>query len=230
MFRSIMSSLYFNFHYLPFNQAIHLPILLYKPRLLKCRGQIRIVSDNIKTGMIKLGIYEVSIYPNNGIMIQNDGGIITFYGSCKIGNNSYLSIGSNGILNFGANFNATASLKIVAYHNITFENDVLVGWENTFVDNDAHQVSYTDKTKPQPKPYGKVHIGKGCWFAYGNYIMKNTNLPDYCVIAAKSVLNKDYKVPNCSLLAGIPATLKRTGIYLDKSNDIINYPPIENHN
>lgn len=35
-------SIYFNFHYLPFGQAIHLPILLYKPRILKSKGHVKI--------------------------------------------------------------------------------------------------------------------------------------------------------------------------------------------
>lgn len=44
--RSILPSVYFNFHYLPFSQAIRLPILLYKPRLLKMKG-------NVKMGGVK---------------------------------------------------------------------------------------------------------------------------------------------------------------------------------
>lgn len=38
----IFPTLYFNFHYLPFGQAIKLPIFLYKPRLLRCDGKITI--------------------------------------------------------------------------------------------------------------------------------------------------------------------------------------------
>ena len=40
--RSILQSVYFNFHYLPFSQAARLPILLYKPRLLKLQGNVKI--------------------------------------------------------------------------------------------------------------------------------------------------------------------------------------------
>lgn len=40
--RSILPTIYFNFHYLPFSQAIRLPILLYKPRLLKMKGNVKI--------------------------------------------------------------------------------------------------------------------------------------------------------------------------------------------
>lgn len=40
--RSLPYSIYFNFHYLPFRQAVKLPILLYKPKLLKLKGIVKI--------------------------------------------------------------------------------------------------------------------------------------------------------------------------------------------
>ncbi len=64
--RFLPQSLYFNLHYLPFNQAIKLPILLYKPHLLKMKGKI-ILSGRITTGMVRLGKFSVSLYPNNGL-------------------------------------------------------------------------------------------------------------------------------------------------------------------
>lgn len=42
MLRSIFSTIYFNFHYLPFRQAVHLPIILYKPHLVKLKGNVNI--------------------------------------------------------------------------------------------------------------------------------------------------------------------------------------------
>ncbi len=35
-------TVWFNFRYLPLRQAVRLPILLRKPRLLRCGGRIRI--------------------------------------------------------------------------------------------------------------------------------------------------------------------------------------------
>lgn len=36
----IIPTIYFNFHYLPFKQAVKLPILLYKPHFLNLKGKI----------------------------------------------------------------------------------------------------------------------------------------------------------------------------------------------
>ena len=80
--RYLPQTIYFNFHYLPFSQAIHMPILLYKPKFVKLKGSIIIESEKIHTGMIKLGVNNVSIYPNNGISIELDGNI-HFKGTCN---------------------------------------------------------------------------------------------------------------------------------------------------
>lgn len=38
--RYLIPTLYFNLKYLPFSQAVKLPIILYKPHLYKMRGRI----------------------------------------------------------------------------------------------------------------------------------------------------------------------------------------------
>ena len=97
--RYILHSVFFNFHYLPFHEAVKLPILLYKPKLLKLKGTIKIKQeDKIGFGMIRLGFPEVSLYPNTGIVFENYGGTVVFKGQCCIGNNSYLSIGPKAIV------------------------------------------------------------------------------------------------------------------------------------
>ena len=94
--RSIIPTIYFNFHYLPFRQAIKLPIFLYKPHLKLMKGTITI-NGGATTGMIRLGKNQVSIYPNSGIMLELRGKII-FNGRCSIGNNSYITTGNKSII------------------------------------------------------------------------------------------------------------------------------------
>lgn len=76
--RYIVPTLYFNFHYLPFRQALRLPIVLYKPHLLACKGKIRLEPEDgrIWHGMIRLGFLNSSIYPNHGITWENKGGTV----------------------------------------------------------------------------------------------------------------------------------------------------------
>lgn len=70
--RSKLWTIYFNFHYLPFKQAIRLPIVLHKPNFVKLNGTIRIEGPVTK-GMIELGRHLNILYPDNGITFENLG-------------------------------------------------------------------------------------------------------------------------------------------------------------
>lgn len=220
--RSLFSTIFFNFYYLPLNQAIYLPILLYKPHFIKLKGNIIINSSKIKFGMIKLGQYNVPLYPNSGIIYQNNGGKIIFNGKCSIGNNSTIAIGEKGKLFLGENFNATSSLKLVVFHKVTMEEEVLIGWNCTICDTDFHQLLLMDSNIKLPA-YSAITIGKNCWLAQNCIVQKGTILPPHSIAATNSLLNKIYDIPNYSLIAGQPAILKKVGIYRDPQNDNVIY-------
>lgn len=222
---SIHKTIYFNFHYLPFRQAMKLPIWFCKPHFLKLGGRVTI-KGSIHTGMIQLGGYKVSIYPNTGVTIENHGGEIIFEGECVIGNNSALSIGPLGYLTFGKSFSATASLKVICYYHIIFAENVLCGWNCLFTDTDFHKLTIINNG--YAKAYDKIQIGADCWFAMNNVVMKGTILDDHCVIASNSLLNKDYSSHSYCLLAGLPAKVLKTGIYRNKEDDKIDWMMVNN--
>lgn len=138
VFRSLPYSIWFNFHYLPFGQAVRLPILLYKPTLKKCAGRV-ILEGKAYPGRVRLGFPNVPIYPNNGIMWENSG-TVKFEGRCSIGNSSYISVGRFGNLVLGDKFVATTALRLICFHAIEFGEQVLVGWDNLFCDTDFHKI------------------------------------------------------------------------------------------
>lgn len=229
--RSIFKTIYFNFHYLPFLQAVKLPILLYKPHLIKLRGIIEIESSDIRFGMIRLGFPRVSIYPNTGIIYENKGGKIIFKGSCNIGNNSAISIegrkesGSQSyepLLEFGDRFVASASFKIVCYNNIKFNDNVRVGWNCLFMDTDFHKL--TKLNGGYSKGYGTITIGNNNWFGTGCIVLKNTLTPNFTTISATSLLNKPYRFPEyCIIGPDTAISVKVQNIYRNIDDDIIDY-------
>lgn len=222
LLRSLPASIYFNFHYLPFRQAVRLPILLYKPRFLKLKGHVRIDSEEIKTGMVQLGFPTVSLYPNSGIMIENHGGEILFKGKAKIGNASAISIGPKGRVEFGERYNATAALKLTSYHSIRFAPRVLCAWECTFMDTDFHKLTKVNEGG-YSKGYAPISIGSDTWFGMRCVVLKGTVLPDYCTIGAQSLLSGKQDVPSYSVLAGNPLQLKKTGVWRNVDDDQIRY-------
>jgi acetyltransferase-like isoleucine patch superfamily enzyme len=216
--RSLPQTVYFNFHYLPFKQAIKLPIVLYKPTLLKCDGKIKIESENIRYGMIVLGGGRMcSIYPNMGITYENNGGTVVFEGECTIGKYSFVSIGRNAVVTFGKGFSSNAGLKLASHYKMTFGERVRIGFECTLFDTDFHQISYAPNSDlcgtPKPKAYGPIFIGMSTWIGAKSTILKNTDVPAYCVVSTCSLLRKKFDVPEYSLIAGVPATYKKTGIW-----------------
>lgn len=174
----------------------------------------------VKPGMIQLGNMRVSIYPNNGITIENKG-LVEFYGRCYIGNNSFISVNKNGHLQVGADFTCTSSLKLASHCGIKFGNKVSVGWDNLFMDTDFHRIKSVDgKNIPA---YGQIIIGDECWFGAKCMVMKTTHLPKHTIVASNSLLNKPYDCAEKSLLAGQPARVVKTGVYRDFADDKINY-------
>ena len=105
-------SLWFNFRHLPFKQACRLPILIGASRISTCRGRVRIESDRIRPGMIRLGRKCTGIFPRQRFLWENRGSVV-FKGECMIGSNSSVCVGEKGTLILGENFAASASLKLI---------------------------------------------------------------------------------------------------------------------
>ena len=219
----IHKTIWFNFHYLPFRQAIRLPVFLYKPKLVKSKGQVEI-KGRIKTGMIQLGVYIASIYPDRGITFDNSGKII-FNGTYIIGNDSYISVGDTGVLTIGDNFRASANLRAVCYNRINFGKNILIGWSNIFTDTDFHSVKTGEEDNCiKSRGYAPINIGNDVWFAMNSIILKGTQLPPYCIVGAGSLLSKDYtEYPEHCLFAGNPARMVKENVWRDANDDTINY-------
>lgn len=122
LLRAIISSLYFNFKYLPFNQALKLPILLYKPYFKELKGKVVIDSSNIYFGMIRMGFWSTLQYPNSGIAWENQGGTVVFKGNCMIGNAASISIGRKAYIEFGENFKNNAAMKLISVRSVNASN------------------------------------------------------------------------------------------------------------
>lgn len=224
--RYLIQSIIFNFYYLPYKQAIKLPILLYKPKFISLKGKVIISTSHVKTGMIILGKPIIPIYPNKGIIFENNGGVIEFKGICVIGNNSAISIGEKAKVEIGSSFIATATLKIISCHHIMFGEKVLVGWECTFMDTDFHKMKKINGG--YTKGYAPIRIGNNNWFGTKCHVMKRTETPDYCTISATTFLNKKYDYPPYTVIGGSPATDIAHGVYRDADDDIIDFPDCRN--
>lgn len=217
VFRSILKTLYFNFHYFPLKTALKLPVFLYKPNFECLRGTVKITGE-VKTGMIRLGFNRANVYPHSGITYENRGGTIIFCGHANIGNNSFISIGSGGVLQFGENFLCNASLKCVCWHKIEIGKNTRVGWEVLIMDTSFHRLKCEDGF------FGKgsapIVLGAHNWISTKSVVFPGAKTADWTVVAACSLLNREFQQERI-LLGGIPAKLIKQGVWRDINDDII---------
>ena len=219
--RNLISSIYFNFHYLPFKDAVKLPILLYKPKLLSMKGKVKI-EGSVRYGMIRMGFPTVSLYPNSGITYENLGGTIVFKGMCLIGNNSAMSIGPKGNVCFGQDFVSTTTLRLTSYDSIKFGDRCLLGWDCILLDTDFHKL--TKLSGGYSNGHFPISIGADNWFGNGCRIMKRTVTPNHCVISAGTTLAGIVDVPEYSVISGVQEIkAKAYGVWWNIQDDSIEY-------
>lgn len=104
----------------------------------------------------------------------------------------------------GDNFSSNYGLVISCENEITFDRDVLIGWNCTFIDGDGHDIlnrSGEKLNKSQP-----INIGRHVWISSEVVCLKGTEIADDSVIGFRTAATSRYIEPN-SIIAGVPARL-----------------------
>jgi len=146
--------------------------------------------------MIKIGFGDVGIFDKkNSRSILELSGKIIFNGNANIGHGSKISVGKDGILNIGNNFNITAETSIVCFKNITFGENCLISWDNLFMDTDLHKImNENDEIINEPE---KIIIGKNVWIGCRCVILKGSEIQDGNIIGANSTVANKLENKNC---------------------------------
>lgn len=191
-----LRTLYFNFKYLPYNQARHLPILLYHPGEINGVGAyvLDIPKEKVRFGMLKFGIKnENSILSKTGVCISNNGKLI-LKGSGVIGNGSSITIGHGGIMSIGKNFGITGDVAIHCYDNIKIGEYFSCSWDVSIDDTDHHQLFDVaeSKKKMETKP---ISIGNCVWICQKVTLLKGSELPDRTIVSSNSLVNRKHITP-----------------------------------
>lgn len=199
---SIPKTVVFNLRHLPIEQAIKLPIWVCYNTSLSVRGRVIIDSENIKPLMCKIGFFEVPNIPNakTKVLVGKNAKLI-IKGGLHLGRGSVIVVTGNGVLTFGRDFAISSSSTIICYNQISFGNNVLLGWECLIQDCDSHKIY--DKNgvkKPTSKP---IMVGNKVWLTCRVTVLKGTIIPDNCVVSACSLVVGNKTVAN-SIIAGSP--------------------------
>lgn len=200
--RISIKTLYFNFHYLPFRQAIHFPILVSRKVYLKRPyGKIRLDAP-ASFGLIRIGFGEVGIFDDRySRSIWDVSGLVVFKGKTDLGHGSKIAVSKSGVLEFGKDFTITAESTIIAYKNIRFGENCMLSWDVLIMDTDFHRIM--DQNGSIINSDVPISIGNNIWIGCRSVILKGTSIPDNVVIGANSQTHNSLDEQHC-VYAGNP--------------------------
>jgi acetyltransferase-like isoleucine patch superfamily enzyme len=204
-------TLYINLAFLPLRQSIKLPIWIYgKTKFINLSGKFIIDTNNVYSGMITIGkTNESPCASGTGTEIINRSKI-TFKGPTEIGSGCRFLIYGKGELVLGKNLRMNNQIAIGCCNLIVIGNTVSIAHQTQIFDTDFHFMYnlMTKMTKTNNKP---IFIGNNCWIGNRVSIMKGTEIPDYTIVGSNTLLNKQYDIPEGTILAGIPAKVIASG-------------------
>ena len=212
----LIPTAYFNFRYLPFKQAIKLPILLYKPKFVRLKGKVVIDADHVSFGMIQLGPLVNTCNPNCGVSIDNRGGTIVFKGRAIFANESYFMVCKDAVLILGKDIDCNCKIKCAK--SIEIGDETWIAYDSMIMDSDWHAL--TDVTTGKLlKKEAPVRIGKHNFISYKCIVTKGAVTPDFATFMPGSIINNVYEGEENSLFGGNPCELIDEGYYMDHQNN-----------
>lgn len=172
---------------------------------LKGRG------NKIQVGKSRLKNCSVSILgDNNSLIIGNEcvmGGVRVLI----LGNNNEIIIGDNVFMN-GSTLqpiviNACENSRIIIGRDCMFSNNIEIHTSDyhSILDNLGNRINAAKD----------VFIENHVWVGFRCTILKGSHISENSIVASNSVVNKRFNEPS-SLLAGIPAKIKKENINWDK--------------
>lgn len=175
-------------------------------------GQKLSISRSTKAEVLIVGIVKVSPWGGNSSSSSisvGDGASLKILGNFDIGPGVHISVNENACLTIGGQVTSTASgitcnSRVMVERSIEIGADCIIAWDVLISDSDWHEIRGAIRCAP-------VVIGDNVWIAHGASILKGAHIPAGCIVGAKSLVGRGQYSEN-SLIAGIPATVKKTNV------------------
>lgn len=134
---------------------------------------------------------------------------LTIKGDFEIGPGVHITVGKNAEIIIGgrkasSGSGITCNSRVMAEESIKIGSDCIIAWDVFISDSDWHDIKDVKRCDP-------VVIGDNVWIAHGASVTKGAYIPVGCIVGAKSLVGKAI-FPERSLIAGVPASVKRIGV------------------
>jgi len=214
----LCKTVWFNLKYLPFNQAIHLPVFISSKVIVRnCyRG---FYHGGGKTGDLCIGLYDWN-YTCHTQSFLNIRGIIKTNGDGihYIGPGATIITGQKAILEIGNNVRISYNVKLIAIKHIKIGDDNMWSHDIMVRDSDGHQI--LDCNGDIINRNRQVVFGNHVWIGSKATILKGSFVPKGCVIGARAVITKRL-AKNDSIYAGNNRLLRQEIIWKKDSMEMI---------
>lgn len=199
---NLLRSIYFNFRYLPFKQAINLPVWIttnFRVHGLK-RGQLILCQSNRRS--VVFGCWgSPGLQQMKGGLLFSKGSCLILRGHTVVSQGSVFRMDSGASIDLGRDFYCNKNCFFRASRDIVFGNDCLVGWNVQINTSDGHTILHDAKRRPSDL---SITIGNHVWITSNTIITKGVSIADGCIIAQGAVVAKSINERN-ALVGGVIA-------------------------
>lgn len=200
--RCVPRTIFFNFYYLPFSQAIRFPIIVsHRTRFQSLKGKITVPKD-AKTAKIKLGFGIVQCADNRFSRFfwnLQKSGTIEFGNNIKIGTGCKLHV--SGKLTIGNRVNFTGECSLTCQKEITFGDRCLISWRTIIMDTDFHAIE--NEAGERINPDSPIHIGDKVWICANTTVLKGVSIGSNSIVSASANVVSSFA--SNSIIGGNPA-------------------------
>lgn len=205
---NLIKTLIVNFRFLKWREAIKFPIYVYGKLKISQYSHGSIVIDSpLRPGMILMGINFDDFSESRGCALLDIRGTLKFDGECVFSVDTTVTVLERAEIHLGRFVAIGNGCRIKCYSHIDIGAFTRIAVEAQVFDTNFHFIKNI-KTGKICRNSSPIYIGPKCWIGNRTSIMHRTNLPEGCIVASNSLLNKDYVakgVESNSLLAGMPA-------------------------
>lgn len=210
---NILYTIFWNFKLFPLKIAKKLPLYIgYNVNFIGAkRGNIKLYSEDIKKGMVELGITRYPQFPTKGqhTMIRISGeSTISFGPNVKIATGCSIIATYNGKIDIGKGVFINQGVMLYSNCSVVIGNFVSIGWYSQIYDSSIHCMIDIN-TGIIINPAKPIFIGDNVWIANHVTIAAGAMIPQFTTVSAHSLVNKDFSDKDMGgLLIGIPAIFK----------------------
>ena len=210
---NLLKTLYYNFYFFSFRQALKLPLVIGWNVRFRGNGNIILNIDEIHPFMLSFGVHKIEdIESNSDKTYITNKGSLEFQGYAKIHPGAKLWIFKDANITFKGNNTIGARSIIASEESIEIGFNSGCSWDCEIFDTDFHFLIDVSSGELYPKKK-KVFIGDKVFI--GNHVNmgKGTKIPNGSVISSWSKVFGSYMRKGENLLiTGNPAKVIDTGV------------------